>query len=67
MGKQKVGTMLKEMRERKGLTQVELANKAGIDQGYLAKLETGVKVNPSLAILQRIAKALRVPITELLS
>lgn len=63
----RTGTMLKQLREKKGLTQVELAKKARVTQAYIAKLETGDKTNPSLVILQRLAKALRVSVTELLT
>lgn len=60
------GAMLKTLREQKGLTQVELAERAGIVQGYLAMIESGERKNPSLDVLKRIAKALGVPLTELL-
>jgi transcriptional regulator with XRE-family HTH domain len=62
----RIGRMLKTLRESKGLTQVELASKAKLTQPYLAELEAGKKKNPSLALLQRLAKALGVPVTELL-
>ena len=58
--------MLKAKREAKGMTQVDLATKAKVTQPYLAELEAGKKKNPSLAVLQRLAKALGVPVTELL-
>ncbi len=58
--------MLRTLREEKGWTQEELAEKASVERSYLTKLETGDKVNPSLAVLKRLAKALRVPVTELL-
>lgn len=67
--------MIKELRERRGMTQEELAKKAGVSQGYIAKLEPpsrhGQKkrvrhANPSLAILKRLARALGVPVGELL-
>jgi transcriptional regulator with XRE-family HTH domain len=54
------------MRARGALTQVELAKRARVSQGYLAKLERGEKANPSLATLERLAKALDVPVAELL-
>jgi transcriptional regulator with XRE-family HTH domain len=54
------------LRQGKGLTQVELAKKAKVERTYLTKLETGVKANPSLDILKRLAKALGVPVTALL-
>ncbi len=61
-----LGQMLRMLREEKGWTQEELAEKASVERSYLAKLETGVKVNPSLAVLKRLAKSLRVPVTDLL-
>ncbi len=48
------------------LTQVDLAEKASVERSYLTKLETGDKVNPSLAVLRRLAKSLRVPVADLL-
>ena len=58
--------MLKTLREEKGLTQDELAKRAKLKKPYISQLETGVRKNPSLSALQRIAKALGVPVTELL-
>ena len=62
----RLGTVLMDLRKAKKLTQVELSKKAGVTQGYLASLEGGLKKNPSLAVLKRLAKALGVPVTELL-
>ncbi len=62
----RVGRMLRIVRERKGLTQIQLAEKAQVTQAYIAKLETGAKVNPSFEVLHRLAKSLRVPLTQLL-
>jgi len=58
--------MLKSLREKKGLTMQELADKAGVSDAYIAMLETGKRKNPSLAALRRIAKALGVSIEQLL-
>jgi transcriptional regulator with XRE-family HTH domain len=58
--------MLKERREEKHLTQAALADKVGVSQAYIAKLEGGDKKNPTLDLLKKIAKALGVPVTELL-
>ncbi len=66
MSPQRIGRMLKAKREEKGLTQVQLAKKARVSQAYVASLESGGKKNPSIATLQRLAKALGVPVTELL-
>jgi transcriptional regulator with XRE-family HTH domain len=58
--------MIKRLREAKGMTQAELAKKAKVKRPYITMLETGQRKAPSLAALQRIAKALGVPVTELL-
>ena len=57
----RLGRMIKKLREAKGLTQVQLAERAQIGQGYLAQLEGGIKKNPSLAVLKRLARAVGVP------
>ena len=58
--------MLKGIRATQGWTQMVLAHKAKVTQTYIAKLESGDKKNPSLAVLQRLARAFGVPVTELL-
>lgn len=58
--------MIKSIRKKRNLSQVELAKKAGITQAYLSLLETGQKKNPSLKTLSNLAGALNVPISELL-
>jgi transcriptional regulator with XRE-family HTH domain len=62
----KLGTVIRTLREAKGLSQVELAKKARLARPYLVRLESGERKNPSLIILKRLAKALGVPVTALL-
>ena len=66
MSSKRLRTVLKRRREQKQLTQVALAHKVGVSQTYIAKLESGDKANPTIALLKRLAKALGVPVTELL-
>jgi len=40
------------------MTQAELAKRAGLSWIYIAKLEAGDRVSPSLPVLERIARAL---------
>lgn len=56
---------IKEIREKKGITQLELAEQAGITQVYLSYIENGHKT-PTLKTLQKLAKALEVDIGELI-
>lgn len=60
-----LGMRLKTLRERKKLSQAALAAKAGITREYVNKLEAG-RYDPTVGVLQRLAKALKVPVTELL-
>ena len=66
MSPRKIGRVLRQTREQKGLTQIEVAKKAKVTNVYLSLLEGGKKKNPSVAVLRRLAKALGVPLTELL-
>jgi transcriptional regulator with XRE-family HTH domain len=61
-----MGRMLRETREAKGLTQEQIAQKAGVTEAYISMLESGARKNPSLAMLKRLAKILGVPLPELL-
>lgn len=56
---------IKEMRLRKRITQVELANKLGVTQGTVQKMETGKSV-VTLDWLEKLAKALDCEPYELL-
>jgi transcriptional regulator with XRE-family HTH domain len=66
MSPKKLGAVLKQIREAKGLSQLDLAKRAKISQGYLSDLEAGEKKNPGIETLRKIAKALGVPVVELL-
>jgi transcriptional regulator with XRE-family HTH domain len=51
------------MRVTNGISQDELAHKAKVDRSYISQIETGKKT-PSLAVLERIAKALNCSIKD---
>jgi transcriptional regulator with XRE-family HTH domain len=63
---QRIGQMIKRLRETKGLTQAELAKKAKVMRPYITMRESGVRKTPSLPMLQRLAKAFSVSVTALL-
>lgn len=50
---------LKKIRRSKGLSQTQLADMVGCDQGYIAKIEKGT-ANPTLSMIEDIARALKV-------
>ena len=58
--------MIKTLRQEKGLSQKALAEQVGVTDAYITMLESGKRKNPSLDILKKIAKALGVPVAELL-
>jgi transcriptional regulator with XRE-family HTH domain len=53
MSPKRLKTVLREMRERKDMSQLQLAKRAGVTQGYISDLEAGTKKNPSVAILKK--------------
>lgn len=53
------GAHLRQLREDRGLYQVEVARRAGVKQPYYAKLERGEKV-PTMARVRLLLKALDV-------
>jgi transcriptional regulator with XRE-family HTH domain len=61
----RLSLILRRQREAKGWSQEELAARVKVTQGFIAQLEAGDK-SPSLALLRRLAKALGVPVAELL-
>jgi len=61
-----LNAVITKFREGQGLTQRDLAKKAKVTAAYVAMIETGVRKNPSLTILKRLARALGVPVTALL-
>ncbi len=61
----KRGMRLKRLRENREWTQQELAEKVGVARVTIARIEIGNR-RPSLELLERLAKALRVKVGELL-
>jgi transcriptional regulator with XRE-family HTH domain len=64
--RERVGLNLQRLRREKGLSQEELADRAQIHQTYLSGVERGRR-NPTIVVLQRIAKALDADITDLVA
>lgn len=61
-----IGHQVRELRKRQRLTGGELAAQTGLSVGMLSKIENGV-TSPSLATIQALAHALRVPVVQLFS
>lgn len=60
------GERLRELRERRGLTQAQLARRIGVHRMTIAKLEAGQRGSPSAENLRDLARALRVSMPALL-
>jgi transcriptional regulator with XRE-family HTH domain len=59
-----LGMRIKYLRKKRNWSQEDLALEANINTKYLSDLENGRR-NPSLLILERIAIALNISISEL--
>jgi XRE family transcriptional regulator, aerobic/anaerobic benzoate catabolism transcriptional regulator len=59
-----VGTRIRELRNRRGMTRKMLAQEADVSERHLAQLESG-EGNISIVLLRRIAGALNTSLTEL--
>ena len=60
----RVSRNIQRIRREKDLSQEEAAHRADIHQTYLSGVETG-KRNPSILVVERIAKALGVDVSEI--
>lgn len=56
-----IGQVIKMCRSRRGLSQSELARRADCSVSYLSMLENNLR-DPALSMVEKIAKALNVPI-----
>ena len=60
------GSVIKELREKKGLTQTKLAGKLGVSDKTVSKWETA-KGYPDITLLEPIAEVFEISVTELIS
>jgi len=60
------GSYIRSLRTKAGLSQEELADRAGIHVTYLSGVERGLR-NPSIRNVRRLAQAMGVPTKELFS
>jgi len=61
-----IGDIIRQKRKALRLTQVELSQRSGIDQGHISRIECGEIVNVTLGNMRAIAKALGCSVTDLL-
>jgi transcriptional regulator with XRE-family HTH domain len=63
--RRRVGLNVKRFRAERGLSQEELAFECGLHRTYVSGVERGVR-NPTVVVLEKIAKALKVATSLLL-
>ena len=61
----RLGRNLRRLREAKGLSQEQFADEAGIHRTYVSDLERGSR-NPTIRVVDRVAKALGVTASDIL-
>ena len=57
--------IIKRRRTELGLSQRALAKRVGVSDAYITQLETRERINPSLHVLKKLAKALKMTVGEL--
>lgn len=63
--RRRLGLNLKKLREEQGYSQESFADHCGLHRTYISGIERGVR-NPTVLILDRISKALKVSPGQLL-
>jgi transcriptional regulator with XRE-family HTH domain len=59
-----LSTRLASLRKAAGLTQTELAQRAGLSLGWVHKIERGERKGPLFATMVKLARALNVSLAE---
>ena len=66
MGAVKIGERLRQLRERKLMTQAELGKAAGVSRDQVSRIERD-EVDPRFSTIRKLAKALGVEPEELIA
>ena len=64
--RKKLGSKVQRLRHDQGLSQEELADRAGLHRTYVSGVERGVR-NPTLTVIERLARALGVTVAALVA
>ena len=66
MQEKTIGEVIAEAREKKGLSQTQLAKLANINNSELSKIESGIRKDPSPRILRKISNYIDVNYNDLM-
>lgn len=58
---------VKRLREKQGLSQEKLARLADVSNNTIINIEAGKQDNPTIETLKKVAKALNVPVEDLIN
>lgn len=61
-----IGKRVQQLRQEKGLSITELADRAGVAKSYLSSIERGIQKNPSIQFLTKISAVLDVSLEALI-
>lgn len=60
----RLGRAVRELRARRGLSQEELGNRAGLHRNYVGAIERG-EINPTFRVLLKLERGLQLPLSEI--
>lgn len=60
-----LGYKIKKLRKQNNFLQVDFAVRTGVSTGYIGSIEQGLRY-PSLKVLQKIARVLKISLSDLL-
>lgn len=61
------GHAVRAIRIAQGVSQVELAERSGLNHSYISRLERGQRCHPAPGITKKLAEALGVPMAGILA
>jgi transcriptional regulator with XRE-family HTH domain len=60
------GTVLRDSRQAKSMSQEQLAAAAGLDRSFISMVERGIQ-SPNIVVLLKLAEVLEVPAADLIA
>lgn len=66
MTERRLGAVVRRLRRERDWTQEQLGRRAGLAQAHVSEIERGIRVNPTALVVKKLARALGVPVGELL-
>lgn len=64
--KNRLAKIVKRLRGKQGLSQEKLARLADVSNNTIINIEAGKQDNPTIETLKKVAKALNVPVEDLI-